>query len=104
MCISEFLLPDPPPGVIKNPGVLPPMVLYEHDADWYPGPNGTQRRLRNMDASRRSPATQSTAGANPQTLTAASQHALVAPPGPALAGAVAGEGTLATEGSPEHPH
>eukprot|EP00983_Pelagomonas_calceolata_P053461 1143302-Pelagomonas_calceolata.AAC.1 len=45
-----------------------------------------------MDASRRSPATreeaQSTAGAYLQTLTAAGQHALVAPPGPALAGAV----------------
>eukprot|EP00983_Pelagomonas_calceolata_P026244 823380-Pelagomonas_calceolata.AAC.1 len=40
----------------------------------------------------------------PSTLTAAGQHALVAPPGPALAGAVVGEGTLGTEGSLEHPH
>eukprot|EP00983_Pelagomonas_calceolata_P052282 1142779-Pelagomonas_calceolata.AAC.2 len=84
------------------------MVWYEHDADWYPGPNGTQRRLQNMDASRRSPATrkeaQSTAGANLQTLTAAGQHASVAPPGLALAGAVVGEGTLGTAGSLEHPH
>eukprot|EP00983_Pelagomonas_calceolata_P015756 500022-Pelagomonas_calceolata.AAC.1 len=57
-----------------------------------------------MDASRRSPATQSTTGANLQTLTAAGQHALGAPPGPALAGVAVGEGTLGTEGSLEHPH
>ncbi|KAF5842561.1 hypothetical protein DUNSADRAFT_6411 [Dunaliella salina] len=43
------------------------MVRYEHDDDWYPEPDGTQRRFQNPDASSRGPATQSTAGARPQS-------------------------------------